>query len=158
MQDGDGRWHTIEHTADLAVEVEATSLAQLFVTAAHALTGVLFGLESGGADGVVESGLVPGSGGIAREMALEAVDREALLVEWLRELLYVSTSNAEGGAWAFVGAEFEELTETRLVGGVELARPPAGREMERELKGVTYHDLEVGRRGGRWRARIVFDV
>ena len=87
-----------------------------------------------------------------------AVDREALLVEWLRELLYVSTSNAEGGAWAFVGAEFEELTETRLVGGVELARPPAGTEMERELKGVTYHDLEVGRRGGRWRARIVFDV
>jgi SHS2 domain-containing protein len=30
--------------------------------------------------------------------------------------------------------------------------------VQRELKGVTYHDLTVRRRGGGWYARVVFDL
>ena len=39
----DARWRTIEHTADLGLEVEAPTLEQLFVTCAHGLAGVTLG-------------------------------------------------------------------------------------------------------------------
>ena len=142
----DARWRTIEHTADLGLEVEAPTLEELFVAGAHGLTGVLLGEEVGEGEG---------RGGRAtewREMVLEAPDREALLVDWLRELLYIGIS--EG--LIFGTAQIGELREDRLVARVGFA--PAGTAVERELKGVTYHDLEVSRRGSIWFARIVFDL
>jgi SHS2 domain-containing protein len=142
----DARWRTIEHTADLGLEIEAPTLERLFVTCAHGLAGVLLGDEVGGAGGE--------TGGETewRELVLEAPDREALLVDWLRELLYIQIS--EG--LVFRTAEIDELREGRLVARAGFA--PPGKPVERELKGVTYHDLEVSRRGDAWFARIVFDL
>ena len=80
-----GRWRTIEHTADLGLEVEASSPEELFAAAAHGVAGILTGAESGIPD--------PGDGAeLWRELILKAPDMEALLVEWLRELLYIQTS------------------------------------------------------------------
>jgi SHS2 domain-containing protein len=142
------RWVTIEHTADLAVEVRASERADLFVAAARALTGLLLGEESG--DG--EEGA--GAPKLWRDVDLEAPDEASLLVEWLRELLWVHAS--EG--LLFVGAELAKLSETRLAGRVGLAEPSDDSSVQRELKGVTYHDLEVRRVDDGWYARIVFDV
>jgi SHS2 domain-containing protein len=142
----DARWRTIEHTADLGLEVEAPTLELLFVAGAHGLAGVLLGDEVGDAGGA--------TGGETewREVALEAPDREALLVDWLRELLYIQIS--EG--LVFRAAEIDELQASRLVARATFA--PPDRPVERELKGVTYHDLEVSRHGDTWFARIVFDL
>jgi SHS2 domain-containing protein len=158
MGGGGPHWRTVEHTADLAIEVEAPSLPELFLGGAHGLTGVLLGAESGAE---VAPPPAPASW---RRLALEAPDREALLVDWLRELLFVQLS--EG--LVFAGAEIEELADTRLVARVGFARAGgragagagAGRAaaVQRELKGVTYHDLTVRRRGGGWYARVVFDL
>ncbi len=144
-----GRWSTIEHTADLAVEVEAPSLQRLFVTAARALVGVICGLE--GSDEETRPSAEPA---LHRELALDAEDTDMLLVEWLRELLYIQS--AEG--LLFADAEVSELSERRLAARVGLSRRPSEGEVERELKGVTYHDLEVSARDGGWYARVVFDV
>lgn len=147
MGDIPARWRTVEHTADLAIEVEAPSLEALFEAAAHGLAGVLRGAESGsGAGG-------GGSGTVRRRLELEAPDREALLVEWLRELLYAQVS--EG--LAFAGADIEELDETRLAARVRFRRATSA-ELARELKGVTYHALELKRWGELWFARVVFDL
>lgn len=142
----DARWRTIEHTADLGLEVEAPTLEQLFVAGAHGLTGVLLGDETGTTGGA--------AGRLTewRELAIEAPDREALLVDWLRELLYIQIS--EG--LVFGTAEIGELQDDRLVARAGFGRP--GKPVERELKGVTYHDLEVSRRGDTWFARVVFDL
>jgi SHS2 domain-containing protein len=142
----DARWRTIEHTADLGLEVEAPTLEQLFVAGAHGLAGVLLGDEVGAAGGAT------GRETEWRELVLEAPDREALFVDWLRELLYIQIS--EG--LVFRTAEIGELREGRLVARAGFA--PPGKPVERELKGVTYHDLEVSRRGDAWFARIVFDL
>ena len=142
------RWRTLEHTADLAIEVEAADPERLFTVAALAMTGVLMGREGGEATG-------PGRGVEAwRDFALEATDREALLVDWLRELLYVQV--VEGLILAAV--DIEELGETRIIARAGFAAPSEATAVERELKGVTYHDLAVGRRGGAWFARVVFDL
>jgi SHS2 domain-containing protein len=142
----DARWRTIEHTADLGLEVEAPTLELLFVAGAQGLAGVLLGDEAGAAGGET------GRETEWRELALEAPDREALFVDWLRELLYIQIS--EG--LIFRTAEIGELREDRLVARAGFA--PPDKPVERELKGVTYHDLEVSRRGEAWFARIVFDL
>jgi len=142
------RWRTVEHTADLAIEVEAHSLDELFVTGALGMMGVLLGAEDG--TGPWDSG----SPADWRELTFEAPDREALFVEWLRELLYIQVSEQ----LLFTVAEIAELAETKMVARVAFRPPSNELEVERELKGVTYHDLEVARRGDRWYARIVFDL
>jgi SHS2 domain-containing protein len=147
MGEAPGRWRTVEHTADLAIEVEAPSLEGLFEAAGHGLTGVLLGSEAGRVQAA-------GAAAVRRELALEAPDREALLVEWLRELLFVQVS--EG--LLFAGAEIEELGDTRLVARAAFRPPTNVAAVARELKGVTYHDLEVSRRGDGWFGRIVFDL
>lgn len=159
-----GRWRTIEHTADLAVEVEAISREALFIAAAEAVVGVMMGAEEGGADPG------PGAAGsegarvdaspsapelVWREMELEADDRELLLVDWLREILYRAMADPP---LFFRTAELETLEATRLAARVGLSNGEQAKRVQRELKGVTYHDLELGQREGGWYARVVFDV
>jgi SHS2 domain-containing protein len=141
------RWRTIEHTADLGLEVVAPSLEELFTAAALALAGVLLGSEDGAA-------AVERDARYWRELALEAPDTEALLVEWLRELLYIQVS--EG--LLFATARVETLESTRLVAKVGFDRPSTTAPLARELKGITYHDLEVSQRNEGWFARIVLDL
>ena len=143
----DARWRTIEHTADLGLEVEAPSLAELFTAGAHGMTGVLLGREGGAAE--------DGAGAtVWRKLELEAPDVEALLVDWLRELLYIQIT--EG--LLFAAAEIETLDASRLVARAGFGPVAEGDPVERELKGITYHDLEVSRRNDGWFARIVFDL
>ncbi len=148
MREAACRWRTIEHTADLAVEVEAPTPERLFEASAHALTGVLLGAEAGALEAE------PQGATDWRNLALEAPDREALLVDWLRELLYVQTTED----LVLRAAEVEQLEATRLVARAGFAVPSDDRPVERELKGVTYHDLAFERRGAGWFARIVFDL
>lgn len=148
MGDAAWRWRTIEHTGDLGIEVEAPSLEQLFLAAAYGLAGVLLGEEAGPAASE------PLKATVWRELALEGPDREALLVDWLRELLYIQMAED----LVLVGGEFRELRESSLAARVGFARPSASRRVERELKAVTYHELEVSQRGEEWFARVVFDI
>jgi SHS2 domain-containing protein len=141
------RWWTIEHTADLAVEIEASTLEELFLAGAHGMAGVLRGREAGGEE-------PEASPTVWRELALEALDPEALLVDWLRELLYTQTVES----LVFTTAVIEVLSGGRLVARAGFRPPGAEPEIERELKGVTYHDLRVGRRDSSWYARVVFDL
>jgi SHS2 domain-containing protein len=143
------RWRTIEHTADLGLEIEAPSLADLFMASALGMAGVLVGSEEGGLPGPVSAETATW-----RHLDLEAPDTEALLVEWLRELLHVQLSEGK----LVAAAEIEELNDGRLVARVGLGEPGPGTEVERELKGVTYHDLAVERRNDGWFARVVFDL
>lgn len=149
LMSGDpGRWRTIEHTADLAIEAEAASLERLFVVSGLALVGLVMGREAGPPE------RAPGPIADRRRLSLEAPDAEALLVDWLRELLHIQGSDG----LLFWAAEFEELGDTRLVARAEFAAPADAAAIERELKGVTYHDLELSRRRDGWFARIVFDI
>ncbi|UCF19869.1 MAG: archease [Gemmatimonadota bacterium] len=147
MSESSWRWWTIEHTADLAMEIEAPSLELLFLAGGHGLVGVLCGRETGCEGPEVRSTSW-------RELVLEATDPEVLFVDWLRELLYIQTR--EG--MVFSGAEIEKLDERCLFARAGFRDPGADSEIERELKGVTYHDLRVERRDGKWHARVVFDL
>lgn len=133
----------LDHTADVGIVVHADSREALFDRAASGMFALVYG-----------DATCPGrsGGGAEHVVNLESRDPSELLLRWLRELLYVQ----EADGMRFVDATFEELTETRLRARVRVAA--SSRSAVREMKGVTYHDLEVVRVPDGWRARVVFDV
>jgi len=88
-------------------------------------------------------------------VAVEAMDREALLVAWLNELLYLYEARG------LIGADCSVLsvTETHLdaeVWGETVDR--TRHVVVGHVKAVTYHQLHVGPAEGRWEASVVVDV
>lgn len=130
---------SLDHTADVGIEVEGPDLDALFRRAALGMTALILG---GAAPEPVEE----------RPLELEAPDLPSLLFLWLRELLY--WHEAEG--FAFAGAAFRTLSETRLAATVQGGPDPS--PPAREIKGVTYHDLVAERRDDSWFAHVIFDV
>ncbi len=130
----------IDHTADVALRIHAPSLEALFQRAAAGMMAI------------VEDEETPRSGpSSTRDLVLASADVTTLLVAWLRELLYLFQSQG----LAYDDARFTELGPTRLVAQVLLRPAP---HAATEIKGVTYHQLEVTEVDGEWRALVVFDV
>ena len=135
----------IDHTADVAADLSAATLPELFVFAAHALTDTLTDMD-----------LVRAS--ITRSVTLEAVTIEELLVDWLNELVYLFevqnmlTSAADvtideaGGRWRLRASVSGEPFD------------PDRHPSRVQVKSATYHGLHVTRDGETWRARIVLDI
>ena len=82
-----------------------------------------------------------------------ASDREALLVDFLNELLLLHETEEA----AFGGIRVTRLAEGELDATVELA-PLAGEPETTGVKAATYHQLEVRETGGGFEARVYLDV
>lgn len=135
----------LPHTADIGFEVRASSLDRLFRLAARGLLEAL-GVEAG------EGRPVEGE-----PLELRRPDLERLLVSWLRELLHRSASEGQV-------PEVEEVRVTEAAGEegaaleARIAWRRASSEPVREIKGVTYHGLQVRQEDGVWHAQVVLDV
>lgn len=157
----------IEHTADLGMEVEAASLEELFERAAAGTMALVRSSDEADAPderlgsrtrpSAAPGALPAAPGPVPRMIRIQLdggteEDLASLLVRWLRELLYLQ--EVEG--FVYGQATFERLDESGLRATVRPA--PDTSPQIRELKGVTYHGLEVKRVGDRWRARVIFDI
>lgn len=129
----------VEHTADLALELWAPTEPALWEEAALALIEIL----TGGA------AVAPSA---EREVRLNTIDREDRLVQWMNEVLYWAT--VEG--FLVTGAALR--TDGEALVGRAAGHAGGQHLLEAELKSATYHDLEVIRADGLWRARVVVDV
>lgn len=149
--------YEIEHTADLGLEIEAASLEGLFQRAAAGMMALVRAteaepLERPRDEPLSEAPPAPAPRSVRIELDGGEPDVAALLVRWLRELLYLQ----EVAGFVYYDATFQRLDESGLRATV---RPDPGPSRQiRELKGVTYHGLEVERNGDRWRARVIFDI
>ena len=130
----------LDHTADVGIEIHAAEASELFRRAALGMARLLRG--KGRFDAAVEE----------RTLRLEAGSMDRLLVRWLSELLYLD----EVDGFVFEGVAFDELGPRRLEatvsGRIEPDLP------ERQLKGVTYHDLRLESAPDDWNARVIFDI
>ena len=129
----------IEHTADNALRVSGRSWEELLANAAHGMNSLM-----------VRD--VPTVGTqIQKQATVEAPDAEGLLVEWLSELAYW----AEKELLVFKRFEFQQLTSTlaqvTLYGGHV-------RKLQKHIKAVTYHNLEIVKTDKGLTATVVFDV
>lgn len=137
----------LDHTADVAVELAAPTLGELFAEALAAFTDTVTELDRVAA-------------GAERRFAVEAGDVESLLVDWLGELLYAF----EVDRLLFRQAEVEvaEVEGGRLRLGARVrgeAYDPDRHPIKVLVKAVTYHGLEVREvDGGGWLGRVIFDI
>jgi SHS2 domain-containing protein len=146
----------IDHTADVGIEVRASTLEGLFDRAARGALALVAGEDdveraSGNeraADEAQDSQRVHER----RDIELDSDDVAGLLALWLRELLFIH----EVHGLAYEGGRFDALDERRLRATVDVGRD--SRRPVREIKGVTYHGLEAIRDAQGWRARVIFDV
>jgi len=127
----------LEHTADWELHVWAPDLAMLFQQAALGMYR-LMGTQ-----------LNPAARAL-REVDLEAEDPESLLVTFLAELLFIGEQDGLGFD------RFDLLVQDlhlygRMTGGPITAQ-------EKEIKAVTYHNLELRRTDQGFAINIVFDV
>ncbi len=130
-------YREIEHTADWELEVWAPDLATLLEQAAEGMYR-LMGVE-----------LAVGER-IERQLDMVADDPEALLVDFLGELLFFVES--QGLAFDRLDLEVADLRmHARLEGATVTSQA-------KEIKAVTYHRLEVIETDSGWQTRIVFDV
>ena len=129
----------IEHTADKALRVFGINLKELMISAAQGMTQLMVGDVS------------KISNEIERSVELQAVDAESLLVEWLAELAYW----AETEMLVFKKFMITDATNTRLQASVSGGKA-AG--LEKHIKAVTYHNLEIRQTPEGLEATIVFDV
>lgn len=130
-------YREIEHTADRELEVWGSNLPELLEYAAHgmyALSGTRVSGES------IET----------RTIKLQAPDPESIIVSFLSELLYIlETEN-------LVFEEFDIETAQGDVSAKLTGRSLAS--LDKEIKAVTYHNLEIRNSSKGLIVNIVFDV
>lgn len=135
------KWRLIEHTADIRMQIFGKDLGDLLINAAKGLTSLLGEpANKGPKDRVI--------------IELEASDREELLIDWLREILFYN--NVRG--FCFASAIFQRLSPTGLrsqVTGLIIKKPY---EPETDIKAVTYHGVEVNETIEGLEAKVVFDI
>ena len=128
----------IEHTADRAFRVTGHDMADLLENAAYAMQAL-------------DGPRPPGEPSATREIEVEGVDCESLLVNWLNEVLYLEQAHQ------LVCEQFhiDELKNHRLRARVET------RECDRSythIKAVTFHNLKIRETSEGLEAEVVLDV
>ena len=129
----------IEHPGEVRLRLRAASLGDLAGVAGRALAEVELGHPPGPARGAW------------RDITVHGRDREALLVHWLNELIYL----AETDRW--VGVEFaaDRATDTELrmrVRGMSVDEAPS------RVKAATFHGLRITSVADGVEAEVVLDV
>lgn len=128
----------LEHTADLALKVRGRSLKEVFANAAYGMFSLMADLEEPEPT-------------ISHEISLESLDYEALLVDWLNELLYLHEVEEE----IYIRFEIEALSSTALSAIVWGAKVTVSKLT---VKAATFHDLEIRETEDGYLAMVVFDV
>jgi SHS2 domain-containing protein len=135
-------FETFDHTADLGLRIRAADLDTLFAEAGAALFSAI----------VEDQAMVHPVRCL--DIRLDGSDREYLLFDWLKELLYhfevehllfsrfevrVSPTGLEGRAWG------EPLDRSR-------------HELTHEVKAITYHGLKVEQTADGWLGEVIVDI
>jgi SHS2 domain-containing protein len=128
-----------EHTGELQMLLEAPTLRDLFAEAGRALAEVM------GADPAS-----PASGP-AERVQLRSSDRDALLVDWINELIYLSEKRRK----LFTEIAIERLTDRELEAVI---RGQDAEALATQVKAATFHGLRISQDAGGVSARLVLDV
>lgn len=132
----------IDHTADIAFEVEAESFEKLLEDATMAFYSAFTYLDE-----IDESKVV--------EIVVEEQNPDLLLFSWLNELLYIFDTDH------FAGRRVEiHVTENNILKAEGKIRGGkiSPEKVRLEPKAITLHNFKVEKTGKGWRAFVVVDI
>ncbi len=129
----------IDHTADWALRVTGNDLRELLYNAAMGMNRLM----------VADVTAIPQTH--TRQVTLSAYDAESLLVVWLSELAYF----AEMEQLVFPVIELQEVSVQSVTAVLRGGHAP---ELQKHIKAVTYHNLQISQTAQGLEVTIVFDV
>jgi SHS2 domain-containing protein len=135
-------YRLLNHTADLGMCVNGVSLKKLFENAGKALLEQLANIKQ-----ISEGRKLP--------VSLSADDHADLMVKWLSEILYIFF-----GEYLVVEDIIVKSVGEKHINST-LSVTPFNNEKHdliREIKAVTYHQIEVKKKNNLWVARVIFDL
>lgn len=137
------RYEQFDHTSEAGVIARGSTLAEAFANVAEGMYALVLEIED----------VQPRE---QRDIAVEAEGHEALLIDWLMEIVFLT----ETEGLVFRRFEVDELTQTRL--RARVWGEPFDEERHRPhhamVKAVTKHMLEIGREDGGYRVQVLFDI
>jgi SHS2 domain-containing protein len=135
-------YETFEHTADLGLRARAADLDRLFAETAEALFAAV----------VEDLSTVEPRQRVEVELSVE--DREYLLFDWLRELLYRFDTER------LVFSRFEARVRDTGLTGTAWGEPlDLSRHVpNHEVKAITLHGLRVEPTADGWLAEVIVDI
>jgi len=136
------KYRLIDHTADFGIHVFGADAEELFKNAGVALFDVLTDLDS-----VKEHH--------NHIITCQGIDWPDLMVNWLRELLYLWN----GKQLLVKKATIENISEFKLQATLFYdPYDPDRHVIKEEIKAVTYHQIDVQKKSTGWESKIIFDV
>lgn len=132
----------LEHTADIGIRVHGDTVAALFAAAALSLQSV--SLHASSIDSIE-----------LFEVSVTGEDREALLVNWLNEIIYL----LDGKRVAIGRIHVKSLTDFEVIAAVWVEPLNLERHhVQLVVKAATYHQLKIFEHENGWTAEIFLDI
>lgn len=149
------RFVPIEHTADIGITVYGRTLNELFENSAYGMFSQMTEIEKVNPQEKVE-------------VQVEGYDKESLLVNWLNELLYLSTTKKMlfsqfkiknlNVVSRFIGTSKnqKQMSLTAEIKGERI--DPQKHSLHLEVKAATYHNLKIVKTKKGYQTTIILDV
>lgn len=134
------KFEILPHKADLKIRAFGKTKKELFL---NAMLGMFKGAKYTDE---------PKSENLKRKISLKSIDLSSLLVDFLSEILYFVETKGE----IYQKIQFKKFSDK------EIKSILLGKKLKRmgiQIKGVTYHDLDIyQRRDNIWEVIILFDI
>ena len=132
-----------KHQSELAVRVVGNSQADLFANSALTLFDVM----------VTDVQKIDCKESIPLEV--EGTDRDDLMVNWVRELLYLY----QGSGYLLKEFLIREVKDTLLKADVRGEKiDPDRHEIQQEIAAVASHKSRMQKTGNQWTAHLIFEI
>jgi len=136
------KYRITKHQNELAVRITGNSQEELFVNSGLALFDVM--ADAGKID--VKERL---------PLEVEGVDRDELIVNWLRELLYLYQS----GGYLLKEFKITEVKDNLVKAEVRGEKiDPDRHEIKQEIATVAEHKSRMQKTGNQWVAQVIFEL
>jgi SHS2 domain-containing protein len=137
------KYRITKHQSELAVKVVGDSQADLFANSAY----TLFDVMVADLDKVDCKDHIP--------LEIEGTDRDDLMVNWMRELLYLY----QGSGYLLKDFQIREVKDTIVkaeVAGEKI--DPDRHEIKQEIAAIAFHKSRMDKTGNQWTAQVIFEV
>lgn len=137
------KYRITQHQSELAVRVGGDSQADLFSNSGFALFDVMMAdLQK-----VECKEKIP--------LEVEGTDRDDLMVNWVRELLYLY----QGSGYLLREFQIREVKDTLVKAEVSGEKiDPDRHEIKQEIAAVSFHKSRMQKTGNQWTAHLIFEV
>ena len=128
----------LEHPSDIKIRASGKSLPEVIIHAAEAMMAFLYDPSSEVTTKISEN------------VTVEAESLESLLVNWLSDILWFSSTLHSKS----VEYQIREFNKNKIVAQIIFTPSQA----QDDIKAVTYHDLKISQEDHYWVADVVFDI